>query len=35
LLDMGTFKQTTELFHRIFCNAAAGMALNQFRASQF
>jgi hypothetical protein len=33
--SMGAFKQTTPKSHRIFFNAAAGVALNRFRASQF
>jgi len=31
---MGKFKQTTKLFHRIFCNATFGVALNHFLISQ-
>jgi hypothetical protein len=31
---LGKFKQTTKLFHRIFCNATFGVALNHFLISQ-
>jgi len=30
----GAFKQTTELFHRFFSNAMAGVALNYFLIAQ-
>lgn len=32
-ISMDTFKQTTELFHRIFCNTTSGLVLKRFRTS--
>jgi len=34
LQTLGKFKQTTGLFHRIFCNTTDGGALNRFLISQ-